>query len=144
MTYDLVIIGAGWAGFNAALKAKESNLKIAVIENSQLGGTCLNRGCIPTKTLIQSLKVYNLTKKSSAFGIETTDPTINFSAIQTRKDKIIQQLSIGMQFMLKGVEFITAEARLLSANSLKVGASELNAKAVLIAYRLPAGSTQRH
>jgi dihydrolipoamide dehydrogenase len=133
MTYDLAIIGSGWAGFNAALEAKKSGLKVVVIENNQLGGTCLNRGCIPTKSLIQSLKVYNLAKKSSSFGIETADPTVNFSAIQSRKDKIIQQLSTGMQFMLKGVEFITAEAKLVSANTVSAGARELNAKAILIA-----------
>lgn len=133
MTYDLVIIGAGWAGFNAALTAKQSGLKVAIIENSQIGGTCLNRGCIPTKALIQSLKVYSLVKKSKTFGIEATNPTVNFSQIQSRKEKIIQQLSAGMQFMLKGVEFINAEARLLSLNSVKAGARELNAKAILIA-----------
>ncbi len=133
MTYDLVIIGSGWAGFNAALEAKAAGLKTAVIENSRVGGTCLNRGCIPTKALIQSLKVYSLVKKSKTFGIETANPVVNFSAIQSRKDKIIRQLSAGMQFMLKGAEFINAEAKLVSANTVSVGARELNAKAILIA-----------
>ena len=50
--YDLAVIGAGWAGFNAALRAKDSGLKVCLIESGQIGGTCLNRGCIPTKALI--------------------------------------------------------------------------------------------
>ncbi|MFA5156331.1 MAG: dihydrolipoyl dehydrogenase [Candidatus Omnitrophota bacterium] len=133
MNYDLIIIGSGWAGFNAALKAKDSGLKVAVIENSQIGGTCLNRGCIPTKALIQSAKVYSLAKKSKTFGIEVTNPAINFPEIQSRKDKIIQQLSAGMAFMLKGVDFINAEAKLISANSVKAGGKELSAKFILIA-----------
>ena len=68
--YDLSIIGAGWAGFNAALKAKESGLKTCLIERSYIGGTCLNLGCIPTKSLIQSSKAYSLAKKSQVFGLE--------------------------------------------------------------------------
>jgi len=62
MDYDLVIIGAGWAGFNAAIRAKELGLKALIIEKEQIGGTCLNRGCIPTKALIQSAKIYSLSK----------------------------------------------------------------------------------
>ncbi len=60
MDYDLAVIGAGWAGFNAALKAKAHGLKGILAEQGQIGGTCLNRGCIPTKTLIQSAKILNL------------------------------------------------------------------------------------
>lgn len=85
MDYDLAVIGSGWAGFNAALRAKAHGLKVALIEREQIGGTCLNRGCIPTKTLLQSAKIYTLTKKSKTFGIETTSPQINFPEIQARK-----------------------------------------------------------
>jgi len=78
MDYDLAIIGAGWAGFNAALKAKELGLKVALIEKNQIGGTCLNLGCIPTKTLIQSAKIFHLAKKSATFGTEVI-PSDKFS-----------------------------------------------------------------
>lgn len=133
MDYDLAIIGAGWAGFNAALKAKESGLKVALIENGQIGGTCLNSGCIPTKTLLQSAKVFSRAGKSRAFGIETSAATINFSDIQARKDKIIAQLRRGMEFMLKGIDVISGSARILSANRVSADNKELNVKYILIA-----------
>lgn len=133
MNYDLAIIGAGWAGFNAALKAKKSGLKVALIENNQIGGTCLNRGCIPTKALIQSAKIYNLTRKSKLFGIETASAKINFTEIQARKEKIVRELRQGMEFMLKGIDILRQEAKILSKNTLKIGQDELNAKFILIA-----------
>ena len=133
MDYDLAIIGSGWAGFNAALKAKAHGLKVALIEKEQIGGTCLNRGCIPTKALLQSAKIYTLTKKSKIFGIETTTPQINFPEIQARKNRIIQQLRQGMKFMLKGVDFINTQARILSNNTLEIGQRQINTKFMLIA-----------
>ena len=87
--YDLVIIGAGWAGFNAALRAKELNLKVALIEKSLVGGVCLNLGCIPTKALIACAKVFSAAKKSSVFGIELDNLRFNFAKIQERKNKVI-------------------------------------------------------
>ncbi len=133
MDYDLVVIGAGWAGFNAALRAKAHGLKVAIIEKEQIGGTCLNRGCIPTKALLQSAKIYSLTKKSKIFGIETTNPQINFSEIQSRKNKIIQQLQKGLEFMLGGVDFLNAEARILSCDTIEIGQKKINTKFILIA-----------
>jgi dihydrolipoamide dehydrogenase len=131
--YDLSIIGSGWAGFNAALKAKELNLKVCLIEKAQIGGTCLNLGCIPTKTLIQSAKVFALAKKSDIFGLETANPKINFSKIQERKEKIIQHLRQGMQFMLGGIDFLNAEAKILSNDKIKVGTQTIDTKFILIA-----------
>jgi len=133
MDYDLAVIGSGWAGFNAALRAKAYGLKVALIEREQIGGTCLNRGCIPTKALLQSAKIYTLTKKSKIFGIETTNPQINFSEIQARKNKIIQQLRQGMEFMLGGIDFINAKARVLSNDTIEMGEKKINAKFILIA-----------
>ena len=133
MDYDLAVIGAGWAGFNAALRAKAHGLKVALIDKGEIGGTCLNRGCIPTKALLQSAKAYALAKKSKIFGIQTSDPQANFSEIQARKNKIIQQLRQGMEFMLKGIDFISAEAQFHSNNALELGNRQVNAKSVIIA-----------
>lgn len=133
MNYDLAVIGAGWAGFNAALKAKAHGLNVALIDKGQIGGTCLNRGCIPTKALLHSVKTYTIVKKSRIFGIETGVPSISFPEIQARKNKIIQQLRQGMEFMLKGIDFINAEARILSPDTLEVGQKQLKAKFMLIA-----------
>lgn len=134
MDYDLAIIGAGWAGFNAAIRAKELGLKVALIEKEQIGGTCLNHGCIPTKTLIQSAKIYTLTQKSKIFGIDIpASAQINFAQIQTRKDKIIQQLRKGMEFMVKGIDFLQAEAHLVSSDTLKIDQRQISSKFILIA-----------
>ncbi len=131
--YDLVIIGAGWAGFNAALRAKELNLKVALIEKSLTGGVCLNSGCIPTKALIQSAKVFNLVKKSSDFGIISPDPHLDFLKVQERKNKVIDGLRLGMQSMLKGVDFFNAEARIISPQEIDIGKSIIKTKFILLA-----------
>jgi dihydrolipoamide dehydrogenase len=132
-TYDLSIIGAGWAGFTAALTARGLGLKVCLIEKAQIGGTCLNLGCIPTKTLIQSAKIFNLAKKGENFGLDAISPTINFLKIQQRKDKLIQQLRQGMQYMLKGIDFLNQEAQILSNEELKVGAQTIKTRFILIA-----------
>jgi len=131
--YDLAIIGAGWAGFNASLKAKQLGLKACLIDKSEIGGTCLNLGCIPTKTLIQSAKIFNLTKKSAGFGINAGLPALDFIKIQERKDKIIQQLRSGMQAKLGGIDFIFGEARIVSPNEINVSGKLLQTKNILIA-----------
>lgn len=133
MDYDLAVIGAGWAGFNATLKAKAHGLRVALIDKGPIGGTCLNRGCIPTKALLHSAKTYTLVRKSRIFGIEAGASSISFPEIQARKNKIIQQLRQGMEFMLKGVDFINAEARILSADTLEAGQKQLKTKFMLIA-----------
>lgn len=133
MDYDLAIIGAGWAGFNAALRAKAKGLKTCLIERGQIGGTCLNLGCIPTKALLQSAKIYSLAKKSKVFGIDTASPVLNFTEIQSRKNKIIQQLRKGMEPMLKGVDFINLEARILSSHALETKEGKINTKFILLA-----------
>jgi dihydrolipoamide dehydrogenase len=131
--YDLAIIGAGWAGFNAALRAKQLGQKACLIEGNQIGGTCLNRGCIPTKSLIQSAKVYSLAKKISAFGIELDNLRINFSKIQGRKDKIVKILGQGMQSRLTGIDFIKSYAKINSPNEIKVADGIIKSKFILIA-----------
>jgi dihydrolipoamide dehydrogenase len=135
--YDLAIIGAGWAGFNAAQEAKAQGLKVALIEKSRIGGTCLNRGCIPTKALIQSAKVFEQFKKSKTFGFSCCDPAkpfpVDFSEIQSRKEKIIQQLRQAMQAQLAGIDYFNAQAEIIDKNTLKIADRSIQAKALLIA-----------
>ncbi|MCU0651997.1 MAG: dihydrolipoyl dehydrogenase [Candidatus Omnitrophica bacterium] len=133
MRYDLAIIGAGWAGFNAAKKAQVAGLKVALIEKDLIGGTCLNRGCIPTKVLLQSAKVCNLSKKAKNFGITISEAKVNFLEIQARKDKIISQLRQGMEFLLKGVDVIQAEAKIVGEHTLETGGKIIEAEHILIA-----------
>jgi len=133
MDYDLAVIGAGWAGFNAAITAKELGLKVVLIEKAQLGGACLNRGCIPTKALIQSAKIYSLTKKSKAFGVKTSPPNIDFNEIQARKENLVRQLRQGMNFMLKGIDFINGPAQILGPNTVEADGKNFQSRCILIA-----------
>ncbi len=133
MQYDLVVIGSGWAGFNAALRAKELGFKVAVIEKKQLGGTCLNLGCIPTKALIQSAKVYSLSKKAKRFGIEISAPLLNFSEVQKRKELIVGQLRSGISSMLGGIDIFNGQASIVSAGTVEVGGEKLDTRFILIA-----------
>jgi dihydrolipoamide dehydrogenase len=131
--YDLAIIGAGWAGYNAALRAKELNLKVALIEKAFTGGVCLNSGCIPAKSLIQSVRVLNLIKRSSDFGIDSLEPHLNFSKAQQRKNKIVEGLRSGMQFMLKGVDLFNSEAKIISPQEIDLNGKIIKTKFILLA-----------
>ncbi len=131
--YDLVIIGAGWAGFNAAIRAKELGLKTCLIEAAQIGGTCLNYGCIPTKTLIACAKIFSLAKRSSSFGVELDNLRLNWAAIQEKKNKVIRQLGASMQSKLAGIDFINSLAQFISTREVKVNGRIINAKFMLIA-----------
>ncbi|MDO8488809.1 MAG: dihydrolipoyl dehydrogenase [Candidatus Omnitrophota bacterium] len=130
--YDLVVIGAGWAGFNAALRAKELKLKVCLIESDSIGGTCLNQGCIPTKTLIACAKTFSLAKKSSSFGIELDNLRFDFTKIQERKNKIIYQLAQGMRLKLSGIDFIKSTAQIVSPNEIKADGRLISTKFILI------------
>jgi len=131
--YDLSVIGAGWAGFNACLKAKEAKLKACLIESSQIGGTCLNSGCIPTKALIQSAKIYSLVRKSSNFGIDLDNPRVNFAKIQERKERIVGQLAQGMKSRLSGIDLVNSSGRIVSPNEIEAGSRRITTRFILIA-----------
>lgn len=132
--YDLTIIGAGWAGFNAAIRAKSLGLKVALIEEDLIGGTCLNAGCIPTKIFVQSSKILEISRKAGSFGIEIgVEPKINFAQIQLRKNKIIQQLAKGMESRLAGIDYLSGNAKIINNQSLKVNDKDLATKFILLA-----------
>ncbi|WP_026694698.1 dihydrolipoyl dehydrogenase [Peribacillus kribbensis] len=99
--YDLVILGGGTGGYVAAIRAAQLGLKTAIVEKGKLGGTCLHKGCIPSKALLRSAEVYKTAKKSSEFGVETGEVTLNFLKVQERKNGIVDQLHKGVQFLIK-------------------------------------------
>lgn len=133
--YDLCVIGSGWAGFNAALRAAELGAKVCLIEKDKLGGVCLNRGCIPTKALVNSAKLFSHLKELPSFGIEVKDYAINFEKIQEYKTKVVEKLSLGIEFHLKSkkVEFIKAEASLSSNDEIIANGQKIKAKNIIIA-----------
>ncbi|MEK4147394.1 dihydrolipoyl dehydrogenase [Robertmurraya sp. FSL W8-0741] len=99
--YDLVILGGGTGGYVAAIRASQLGLKTAIVEKGKLGGTCLHKGCIPSKALLRSAEVFATTKKSEEFGVETTGVSLNFAKVQERKNNIIEQLHKGVQHLMK-------------------------------------------
>jgi dihydrolipoamide dehydrogenase len=99
--YDVVILGGGTGGYVAAIRASQLGMKVAIVEKEHLGGTCLHRGCIPTKALLRSAEVYQQTKRASEFGIETENTTFRFLKVQERKNSIIEKLHNGVKGLMK-------------------------------------------
>ncbi|MDC3414452.1 dihydrolipoyl dehydrogenase [Aquibacillus sp. 3ASR75-11] len=99
--YDLVIIGGGTGGYVAAIRASQLGLKTAIVEHGLLGGTCLHRGCIPSKALLRSAEVFRQTKEADQFGITTADPKVDFLKVQERKQTIVNTLHQGVQGLMK-------------------------------------------
>lgn len=99
--YDLVILGAGTGGYVAAIRAAQHGMKVAVVEKEKLGGTCLHKGCIPSKALLRSAEVFQTAKHSEQFGVMTADVSLDFSKVQERKNSIVNQLHLGVQHLMK-------------------------------------------
>ena len=117
--YDLIILGGGPAGYNAAERAGHAGLKTLVIEERALGGVCLNEGCIPTKTLLYSAKVYDYAKHGSDYGVKFDGASIDHGFVVERKNKVVKQLVSGVGAKLKksGVEVVKASAVIKERNA---------------------------
>ena len=100
--FDVIVIGAGPGGYSAAIRAAQVGLKTAIVERDpNLGGTCLLRGCIPTKEYLHSAHLADTMKHAAEFGIEVSEYKINFESVYQRKNKIVDQLSKGVAFLMK-------------------------------------------
>lgn len=121
-SFDLAIIGAGPGGFDAALRGRELGFKVALIEKSDAGGTCLNTGCIPAKALLASTKFLTKMREASSFGISVSEVRPDFSAMMERKTRIVETLKKGMLETLRraGVEWIEGEATFVGKNRLRI------------------------
>ena len=119
---DCLILGGGPGGYVAAIRAAQLGLKTAVVEKDALGGTCLNWGCIPTKVLLRSAEVMHLIKKAQTFGIQVSDPVIDFDQVIARSRKIANQLAQGIQGLLKKnkIQVIQGVGKLKNASTLTV------------------------
>ena len=117
--YDLIILGGGPAGYNAAERAGHAGLKTLVIEERALGGVCLNEGCIPTKTLLYSAKIYDYAKHSADYGVTFGSASIDHNFVVERKNKVVKQLVSGVGAKLKksGVEVVKATATIKERNA---------------------------
>ncbi|SDI31077.1 dihydrolipoyl dehydrogenase [Natribacillus halophilus] len=113
--YDLVVIGAGTGGYVAAIRAAQLGNRVAIVEKEELGGTCLHKGCIPSKTLLRSAEVYSDVKRADEFGVQTAEVELDFARVQTRKQAIVDQLHSGVQQLLRNenIKVYEGHARLL-------------------------------
>ncbi|MFA5281652.1 MAG: FAD-dependent oxidoreductase [Candidatus Cloacimonadaceae bacterium] len=138
MIYDLIIIGSGPAGYVAAIKAGQRGLKTLVIDKKYVGGMCLNWGCIPTKSILESAKMLQKVRSAADFGISGIDTaTLSFDWQQAvkRTQQIVSKLSRGIEFLWKknGVEFLKAEAKILSPTQVEADKRVFETKNILIA-----------
>lgn len=113
--YDLVILGGGPAGYVAAIRASQLKLKVAIVEQAKLGGTCLHKGCIPTKALLKSAEKYNTLSSIEDFGITLDNVEFDYKKAHTRKNDVINQLHNGIQSLMKKgkVDVYTGTGRIL-------------------------------
>lgn len=122
MTKKIVILGGGPGGYTAAIKAAQLGAEVIVIEKDKLGGTCLNRGCIPTKTLYRNAEILNILKNIGEFGIKINEYEIDIDKIHERKDDIVNNLNVGIQQLLKAnnVEVIYGNAKFIDKNNIEI------------------------
>jgi dihydrolipoamide dehydrogenase len=133
--YDLIVIGAGPGGYEAAALAGKMGVKTALIEKEHIGGSCLNVGCIPTKTFLRSSRLFAECRNGDAYGVEIPSAVFNLEAVVRRKNKIVATLTRGVENLIKrnGVQVIRGHARLTSRQSVQVGDEVFEAKNILIA-----------
>ncbi|MEZ5018877.1 MAG: FAD-dependent oxidoreductase [Bacteroidales bacterium] len=138
MDYDLIIIGAGPAGYVAAIRAGQAGLKTAVIEKKHVGGMCLNWGCIPSKAMLESAKYFSRLGMAADFGVEGIDPKslkFNWEKGVKRSERIVRRLTKGVEYLLKknNVETISGTASVEAADTVVVDNRMLRTKNIIIA-----------
>jgi len=124
--FDTVVIGAGPGGYTAAIRSAQLGKKTAVVERDYLGGTCLNWGCIPTKTLVASAELYHKMLHAGEMGLSIESPDFSWSVLQKRKNKIVKKLRQGIKLLLKsnGVCVLQGSARFNTKNELTISGQD--------------------
>ena len=135
--YDLIVIGAGPGGYEAAIEAAKSGMKTALIERRELGGTCLNRGCIPTKTLLHTAELYREVRGASTIGLEAENLRCDMAQLQARKNAVVEQLRGGIASLMKAnkVTVIQGSASIVDSGRVRIEpeGTELETEHILIA-----------
>ena len=135
MSYDVVILGGGSGGYACALRASQLGLSVVLIEADKVGGTCLHRGCIPTKALLHAGEVADNTRHSSEFGINATFNGIDMAGVNSYKDGVISRLYKGLSGLIKSrnVTYVEGYGKLISANTVEVNGTQYTGKNVVLA-----------
>ena len=132
---DLVILGGGSGGYACALRAAELGMSVVLIDKAELGGTCLHRGCIPTKALLHASEVADLARESEQFGVQATLHGIDAAAVRKYQEGVVARLYKGLQGLVKGrgIQFVSGEGRLVSPTAVQVGDTTYTGKHVVLA-----------
>jgi dihydrolipoamide dehydrogenase len=133
--YDLVVIGGGTGGYTAAIHASQLGLSAAIIERDKIGGTCLHRGCIPTKAWLESAHVLERVRKAADFGVITGEPSVDYGRVVKRQHAVVETLHKSIRGVIQKhkIEIIEGEGKLQSAGQVAVNGRTLTAKNVIIA-----------
>ena len=133
--FDLVILGGGSGGYAAALRASQLGLSVGLVEKNKLGGTCLHVGCIPTKALLHSAEVADVTRESAKYGVTAEFGGIDISAVTAYRQGIVASKYKGLQGLIKarGITVIEGAGRLVSPHSVQVGDDVITGKNVILA-----------
>jgi dihydrolipoamide dehydrogenase len=132
---DLVILGGGSGGYACAFRAAELGMRVVLIDKDKVGGTCLHRGCIPTKALLHAAELADNIRESAQFGVRSAFEGIDMAAVNSYKDGVVSRLYKGLQGLVKarGVEFIQGEGRLVSPTAVQVDDTVFNGRHVVLA-----------
>ena len=133
--FDIVILGGGSGGYAAALRAVELGFTVGLVEKDKLGGTCLHRGCIPTKALLHAAEIADHTRESARFGVRSTFDGIDVAAVTTYRESIVSSKFKGLQGLVKarGITVIAGEGRLVAPNAVQVGDDRIVGKNIILA-----------
>ncbi|QAY74081.1 dihydrolipoyl dehydrogenase [Agromyces protaetiae] len=133
--FDLVVLGGGSGGYAAALRAVELGSTVALIEKDKLGGTCLHRGCIPTKALLHAAEVADSSRESAKFGVRSTFEGIDVAAVTSYREGIVSSKWKGLQGLIKarGITVVEGEGRLVAPNAVQVGDTRYVGKNIVLA-----------
>lgn len=133
--FDIVVLGGGSAGYATAIRAKQLGMTAAIIEKDKLGGTCLHRGCVPTKALLHSAEIADVAREGAAYGIQSSVAGIDIAGVNGFREKLVAGKHKGLQGLIKanGIPVFEGEGRLVAANTVQVGADLLVGKHVVLA-----------
>ena len=140
--FDLAIVGSGPGGYVAAIRASKMGLKTALIEENEIGGICLNWGCIPSKALLKNADVINLFKRAEEFGVTYSDLDYNFSKGLARSRQVVQRLVRGINFLLKknAVTVLKGRAQIKDTKTIEINMADntttISANKIIIATGL--------